>query len=86
MKTISASDAKNNFGELMDTVQRGPVSIEKHGRPVAVLISQAHFEAMKLEISRSPLSKRKIVAEKGKIKNWDVGELFSDINKVLKNK
>lgn len=36
---MTAKDAKNRFGELMDTVQREPVTIEKHGRPVAVVLS-----------------------------------------------
>ena len=49
MKAVSAKDAKNRFGELMDTVQREPVSIEKHGRPVAVVLSEVAYEKMKLE-------------------------------------
>ena len=39
MKAITAKDAKNRFGELMDTVQREHVTIKKHGRPVAVVLS-----------------------------------------------
>ncbi len=49
MKAVTAKDAKNRFGELMDTVQREPVSIEKHGRPVAVVLSEVAYEKMKLE-------------------------------------
>jgi len=49
MKAVTAKDAKNRFGELMDTVQREPVSIEKHGRPVAVVLSEVAYERMKLE-------------------------------------
>lgn len=39
MKTVAARDAKNRFGELLDTVQREPVTIQKKGRPVAVVVS-----------------------------------------------
>jgi len=39
MKDIAAREAKNRFGTLMDTAQREPVAIEKHGRPLAVLMS-----------------------------------------------
>lgn len=41
----TASDAKNNFGELIDAAQRSPVSIERRGRPVAFVVSPADMEA-----------------------------------------
>jgi prevent-host-death family protein len=56
MKAITAKDAKNRFGELMDTVQREPVSIEKHGRPVAVVLSEVAYEKMKLDHLRAMLA------------------------------
>lgn len=39
MKSMSAKDAKNGFGLLLDTARAEPVTIEKHGRPVAVVVS-----------------------------------------------
>ncbi|MCP3404072.1 type II toxin-antitoxin system Phd/YefM family antitoxin [Bradyrhizobium sp. CCGB01] len=39
MKTISAKDAKNGFGRLIDIARAGPVTIEKHGRGVVVVMS-----------------------------------------------
>jgi prevent-host-death family protein len=39
MKNMSAKDAKNEFGLLLDTARAEPVTIAKHGRPVAVVIS-----------------------------------------------
>jgi len=45
-KTISASDAKNNFGGLLDDVAAlGRVDIVKHGRLVAVMLSRREFES-----------------------------------------
>jgi hypothetical protein len=32
LKTLSAKDAKNSFGMLIDTARAEPVTIEKHGR------------------------------------------------------
>ena len=52
MKTMPAAEAKTNFGALLDTVQREPVTISKQGRPVAVMMSIQEFkehEALKLE-------------------------------------
>lgn len=44
--TFAASDAKNNFGKLIDAAQRQPVAIERHGRPIAFVVSSADMEAM----------------------------------------
>ncbi len=45
-KRVSASDAKNNFGGLLDDVAAlGRVEILKHGRLVAVMLSPQALEA-----------------------------------------
>ncbi len=44
MTTFAASDAKNKFGSLLDAAQRRPITIEKKGRPVAVLLSMEDYE------------------------------------------
>lgn len=49
MKTMSARDAKNGFGLLMDTARAEPVVIEKHGRPVVVVLSVEEFERLQLD-------------------------------------
>jgi antitoxin Phd len=46
MKTIAAKDAKNGFGRMLDTAQREPVTIEKHGRPVAVVLSLEEYQRL----------------------------------------
>lgn len=46
MKTIAAREAKNNFGVLLDTAQREPVTIEKKGRPVAVVLSIDEYQRL----------------------------------------
>lgn len=46
MKTFAASEAKNEFGRLLDTAQREPVTIEKKGRPVAVVLSLEEYERL----------------------------------------
>ena len=45
MKRVSASQAKNNFGGLLDdVVELGCVEIVKHGRPVVVILSPRALE------------------------------------------
>jgi len=56
MQSIAAKEAKTHFGELMDTVQREPVSIKKYGRPVAVMMSAEDYKQFKLERLRARLS------------------------------
>ncbi len=56
MSRMSANDAKARFGQLLDAAQRAPVTIEKHGRAVAVVLSSEDYEelqAMKLEKLRA---------------------------------
>lgn len=58
MIRLAAKEAKNHFGQLMDQVQREPVTIEKNGRPVAVVISMEEYqrgEQLKLEKLQSDL-------------------------------
>ena len=57
-KILPAAEAKTNFGTLLDTVQREPVTISKNGRPVAVVMSIADYEqhqAQALEHLRAEL-------------------------------
>lgn len=53
MKEMASTEAKTNFGALLDMAQREPVMIHKKNRPVAVMMSMQDFEqhqAMKLKL------------------------------------
>ena len=39
MQTMTAAEAKQKFGQLMDKAQRGPVAITKHGRRVGIFMA-----------------------------------------------
>jgi len=62
---IAAKEAKTHFSELMDTVQREPVSIEKYGRPIAVIISSEEYRKLKLERLRARLSMGEAQLDRG---------------------
>jgi prevent-host-death family protein len=47
MTTISATQAKQKFAELLDTAQREPVRIQRHERDVAVLVSAEEYERLR---------------------------------------
>ncbi|MGH8199304.1 MAG: type II toxin-antitoxin system Phd/YefM family antitoxin [Steroidobacteraceae bacterium] len=58
MKRVSASQAKNNFGGLLDDVAAlGCVEIVKHGRPVAVVLSPHALEEIR-RVGRAESQKR----------------------------
>lgn len=49
MKIMSAKDAKNGFGLLLDTARAEPVTIEKHGRGVVVVLAIEEYERLATE-------------------------------------
>lgn len=53
MKTMTSVEAQNNFGLLLDTAQREPVSITRRGRPVAYLLSRQEYDAFAQGKNRS---------------------------------
>jgi len=46
MKKISATEAQNKFGELLDSARREPIEITKKGRGVAVVMAVEEFERL----------------------------------------
>ena len=46
MKTMSAREAKNGFGLMIDTARAEPVRIEKHGRGVVMVIAVEEYERL----------------------------------------
>jgi prevent-host-death family protein len=54
MLTKTSAEAQNQFGQLLDTVQREPVAITRHGRPAAFIVSPRDMdEIMALRQQRS---------------------------------
>ena len=52
-ETLSANDAKTNFGTMLLKAQRTPIQINKNGKAVAVVISvedYERFENLKLQV------------------------------------
>ncbi|MGO4339695.1 type II toxin-antitoxin system Phd/YefM family antitoxin [Labrys sp. KB_33_2] len=43
---MSAAEAKNGFGQMIDIARHEPVRIEKHGRVVVVVISIEDYERL----------------------------------------
>ena len=85
MQNISANEAKSHFGQLLDTARREPVTIEKHGRPVAVILSTEDYnelEQIKLEHLRAEMKVGIDQLDRGEsieVDEADLGTLFDSI-------
>jgi prevent-host-death family protein len=49
MQSMSAKDAKYGFGRLIDLARSEPVVVEKHGRPVVVVLAVEEYERLRGE-------------------------------------
>ena len=47
MKEITAREAKNRFGQLLDAAQRFPVRVTKNGRAVTVMLSMQLYDQLR---------------------------------------
>ena len=46
MAQFSVSNARGNFAQALETIQREPVEITRHGKTVAVMIDPAVYERL----------------------------------------
>jgi prevent-host-death family protein len=46
MITLTSVAAQNGFGKLLDTVQREVVTVTRHGRPVAFIVSPEDMDEL----------------------------------------
>jgi prevent-host-death family protein len=59
MITVTSVQAQNRFGQLLDTVQREPVTITRHGRTAALIVSPKDME----ELTQARSKRSAVVAE-----------------------
>lgn len=86
MQKFTAHDAKARFGTLIDTARREPVTIERHGRAVAVVLSKEDFddiEAMKLERLRTEIHKGLEASDQGNVIDIDENDLEAFVDRIM---
>jgi len=52
MATMTATEAKNRFGQLLEMAQAEPVHVQKDGRDVGVMISPEQYRQLSALASR----------------------------------
>lgn len=64
MQYITATDAKQNFGALIDIAQREPVVIRRQNRDAAVLISRQDYDRLRrLQIEEFQVFRGRVAAD-----------------------
>ncbi|MEO8884177.1 MAG: type II toxin-antitoxin system Phd/YefM family antitoxin, partial [Devosia sp.] len=53
MATMTATEAKNRFGQLLEMAQAEPVHVQKDGRDVGVMISPEQYRRL-VELEGKP--------------------------------
>jgi antitoxin Phd len=90
MITKTSAEAQNQFGQLLDTVQREPVAITRHGRPAAFIVSPRDMGAILREKGRRKKAAEgfRELSEKIRLhqaQSHDLPELTDDeINRIVR--
>lgn len=79
MSSMTATDAKNKFGQVLEMAQAEPVRIQKNGRDVAIVLSPEQYSAL-VEQSVTPRVNPLIVKLHGEsVKRW--GKVYEALAK-----
>lgn len=80
MKTMTAVEAKNAFGQLLDAALREPVAVTKNRRKVAAMFSMEDIHALADSFLADPL---KADVDAGKLDLLDAVMAQIDVNRRL---
>ena len=79
LSSIEATEAKNNFGALIERAQREPVVILRHGRQSSVIMNAqefAHYREYKLQKLREQLAVGEEQVNKGEFSDATPEEIM----------
>lgn len=65
MTKLTSKDAQNRFGSMLDAARKEPVTITRHDRPVAVVMSPERYEELETLEDRMWAIRAKLAAESG---------------------
>ena len=74
MKVMTARDAKNHFGEFLDSARREPVVVTKNDRPVGIMIS--------LEDAKDTLFADFFIEKESGYEDWLFGKISKTMDRV----
>ena len=74
MKVMTARDAKNHFGEFLDSARREPVVVTKNDRPVGIMLS--------LEDAKDTLFADFFIDKESGYEEWLFGKVTNTMDRV----
>jgi prevent-host-death family protein len=79
MAAMSATDAKNRFGEVLELARKEPVRVQKNGRDVAVVLSAEEYQALVLRAQERRVDPLVVKLHGESVKRW--GKVYEALAK-----
>lgn len=80
MKSITATEAKQRFGELLENVRDGAITIQRNGRDVAILMTLEELKRRESgNVSEDDLRERVLASHERSMKKW--GKVYEALAK-----
>lgn len=79
MVEISATDAKNRFGEVLELARKEPVRIQKNGRDVAVMLSAEDYRRLATDSQAPRVNPTVVKLHEESTKRW--GKVYEALAK-----
>jgi prevent-host-death family protein len=82
-RTVSATDARVHFGELIRQAKAGPVIVERDGKPEVVVISKSEYDRL-VEAAPQPDWRKKLEDLHAKLRVELAGRTLPDPAEMLR--
>lgn len=79
MAEITATDAKNRFGQVLEMAQAEPVRIQKNGRDVAVVLSPEQYNRLLADSNAPKVNPLIVKLHAESVKRW--GKVYEALAK-----
>jgi prevent-host-death family protein len=79
MSEMTATDAKNKFGQMLEMAQAEPVRIQKNGRDVAVVMSPEQYGQLVAESTATRVNPLVVKLHGDSVKRW--GKVYEALAK-----
>lgn len=79
MANITATEAKNKFGQVLEMAQAEPVRIQKNGRDVAIVLSPEQYGALIAERNAPRVNPLIVKLHGESVKRW--GKVYEALAK-----
>jgi prevent-host-death family protein len=79
MSEITATDAKNRFGQVLEMAQAEPVHVQKNGRDVAVVVSAEQYQRFLDDSAKPRVNPLVVKLHAESVKQW--GKVYEALSK-----